>query len=121
MSNHDRDTLQIRDPKLMQSLIDRVPCEKAPQATAEEKVSHGQLAMRIGAIVKANSQVVDLAAFNAKAAIKDALALVEESYDMSATLQMVEYAHLHMCPMHKQVHTLYEWAIPRSLGLQAIH
>ena len=61
----------------MQSLIDRVPHEKALQA--EEKVSHGQLAMRNGAIADANSQVVDLAAFNTKAAIQNALALVEES------------------------------------------
>ena len=59
----------------MQRFIHRVPCEKALQVTAVEKVSHGQLAMRNGAIAEANSHAVDLAAFNAKEAIKDALAL----------------------------------------------
>ena len=70
MSDFDRDTPQIRDSKLIQSLIDKVPDEKALQATAKEKVSHRQLAIRNGAVVEANSQAVDLVAFNAKAAIK---------------------------------------------------
>ena len=56
LSEHDRDTLQIRDPKIMQSMINRVPREKAFQATAEEKVSHGQQAMHNGAIAEANLQ-----------------------------------------------------------------
>ena len=78
LNDHNRDMLQIRDPKIMQSLIDRVPCDKAHQARAEE-VSHGQLAMRTGVITEANSKAVDLAAFNTKVAIKDALSLVKES------------------------------------------
>ena len=67
-------------------MIDRVPREKALQATAEEKVSHGQQAMHNGAIAEANSQAVDLAAFNAKEAIKGALALMEESYHIAEDL-----------------------------------
>ena len=36
-SNHDRDTLQMRDPKLIQNLIDKVPRWKALQAMVKEK------------------------------------------------------------------------------------
>ena len=75
MSDSDRDT-QIRDPKLIHSLIDKVPQEKALQATAEKKVSYGQLAILSGAIAEANSQAVDLEAFNTKGAIKVAFCLV---------------------------------------------
>ena len=70
MSDLDWDILQI-----IQSLIDKLPWEKALQATAED-VSYGQLAIRNGAIAKANSQAVDLATFNAKSDIKAALSLV---------------------------------------------
>ena len=76
LNDHDRDTLQIRDPKIMQSMIDRVLRERA-LATAEERVSHGQQAIRNGAIMEANFQSVDLAAFNTKEAIRDVLTLIE--------------------------------------------
>ena len=59
MSDVDREVLQIGDPKLIHGQIDKLPWEKALQATAEEKVSHGQLAIRNGAIAEANSQAVD--------------------------------------------------------------
>ena len=37
MSDKDRDTLQITDPKVIQGRIDAGPREKDLQATAEEK------------------------------------------------------------------------------------
>ena len=42
-------------------------------ATAEDKVQQGQATITNGAVTKANSAVVDLAAFNAKASISAAL------------------------------------------------
>ena len=60
MSDTDRDTLQIADPKVIQGKIDTVPREKALQATTEEKVAFGQLGIRLGSITETNSEAVDL-------------------------------------------------------------
>ena len=77
LREHDRDTVQIRKPKIMQNMVDRVSRERALQAMAEKRVSHGQQAIRNGEIAEANSQAVDLAAFNAKEAIMNAWNLVQ--------------------------------------------
>ena len=50
MSDADREVLQIEDPKLIQGQIDKLHRKKALQAMAKEKVSHGQLDIRNGAI-----------------------------------------------------------------------
>ena len=50
MSDEDRETLQIADPKVVQSKIDSQPMEKTLQATAEEKVSFGQDGIHQGSI-----------------------------------------------------------------------
>ena len=52
-----------------------------------EEVSHGHIAIRNGAIAKANSQAVDLVTFNAKSDIKAALSLVEEA---NTALEMLQ-------------------------------
>ena len=94
MSDLDRDVLQIRDHKLIQSLIDKLLQEKAHQAMAEE-VSHGQLAIRNGAIAEANCQAVDLVTFKAKSDIKAALSLVEEANTALGKLQGCTVRSLH--------------------------
>ena len=43
MSDGDRETLQIADPKVVHCKIDTQPWEKALQASAEETVAFGQL------------------------------------------------------------------------------
>ena len=48
MSDEYRETLQIADPKVVQSKIDYQSQEKALQASAEEKVTYGQLSIRQG-------------------------------------------------------------------------
>ena len=66
MSDGDRETLQIADSKLVQNKIDSQPQEKALQASAEEKVSFGQLGIRQGSVAEAASEAIDLATFKAK-------------------------------------------------------
>ena len=55
ISDEDRDILLIMDPKIIQARIHVHPKKKALQATAEEKVSLGQLGIRQGSVAEANS------------------------------------------------------------------
>ena len=66
MSDEDREVLLIADSKIVQSRIDANLREKALQASAEEKVSLGQLGIRQGAVLEATSEVIDVATFKAK-------------------------------------------------------
>ena len=79
MSDTDRDALQIVDPKIVQAKIDSHPREKVLQAPAEEKVSYGQLGIRQGSILEANSKAIDLPTFKVNENISAALSLVEEA------------------------------------------
>ena len=79
LSDSGREVLQIRDPKLIQTKIDSLTKEKALHAAVEDKVYQGQAAIKNGAIAEANTAVVDLVAFNAKARITDALDLLSEA------------------------------------------
>ena len=93
MSDGDRAVLQIGNPKIIQGKIGKLTQEKALQATAEEKVFYGQLAIRNGTITTAKSQSVDFATFIAKADIKSALSLVEEA---KAALEELHLGHAAM-------------------------
>ena len=72
------EVLQIRDPKLIQTKIS-LSKEKSLHVAVEDKVNQGQAAIKNGIIVEANSKVVDLAAFNAKAMITEALDLLSDA------------------------------------------
>ena len=65
--------LHITDVKAVQAKINASSKEKALQAAEEDKVLQGQAAIKNGAVMEANSSVVDLAAFNTKAVISAAL------------------------------------------------
>ena len=77
MSERDREVLHITDVKAIQHKINSAPKEKAQNSAAEDKVLVGQAAIKNGAIAEDNSTVIDLAAFNAKAAITSALQQVK--------------------------------------------
>ena len=65
--------IQRREVLQIHAWIDSLPKEKAIQTAVEFKVHQGQAAIKNGAIVDANSSVVDRAAFNVKAKIEEAL------------------------------------------------
>ena len=65
MSDGDRETLQITDPKEVQGKIDAQPHEKALQASAE-KVAFGQLGICQRSIAEATSEAIGLSTFKAK-------------------------------------------------------
>ena len=68
MGEVDREVLHITDVKAVQTKINASSKEKVLQAASEDKVQQLQAAIKNGAVTKANSSVVDLAAFNAKSA-----------------------------------------------------
>ena len=57
----------------IQQKIDSNPREKAKHSTAEDKVLAGQAAIKNGMVAQSNSAVIDLTAFNVKAAISSAI------------------------------------------------
>ena len=73
MGETDREVLHITDVEAVHVKINVSSKEKVLQAAAEDKVLPGLAAIKNGAVVEANSSVVDLAAFNMKAAISAAL------------------------------------------------
>ena len=75
LSDSDREVLQIRDLKSIQTKIDSLPKEKALHAAVEAKVHQGQAAIKNGTIVEANSALVNLVAFNGNTRITEALDL----------------------------------------------
>ena len=100
MSDKDRETLQIVDPKVIQGKIDTVPQEKALQATADEKVDLGQLVIHQGLITEANLEAIELPTVKAKANIKSALSLMEEA---KAALYDLELGHVAR-KLHRRLH-----------------
>ena len=70
---------QIRDPKSIQTKIDCLPKEKALHAAVVDKVHQRQATIKNGAIVEANSAVVDLAAFNDETRITESLDLLSDA------------------------------------------
>ena len=73
MGEADREVLHITDVKVVQAKISASSKEKALQAAVEDKVLQEQAAITNDAVAEANSSVVNLAAFNMKAAIFAAL------------------------------------------------
>ena len=65
--------LHITDVKAVQAEIDASSKEKAQHAAEVDKVLQVQAAITNGSVVETNSSVVDLEAFNTKAAISAAL------------------------------------------------
>ena len=87
MSEGNREVLHITDVKDIQYKINSVPKEKAQHSAAEDKVLVGQAAIKNGAVAEANSTVINLAAFNAKATITSALQQVKNA---EQALHMIE-------------------------------
>ena len=83
MSESDREVLHIIDVKTIQNRISTSSKEKALHAAAENKVLQDQ-----APVSEANSAVVDLAGFNAKARISAALQHVK---DAESALHDLEY------------------------------
>ena len=67
------------DREVFQQKINSNPREKAKHSAAEEKVLAGQAAIKNGAFAESNSAVIDLAAFNVKAAISSAVQQVKNA------------------------------------------
>ena len=65
--------LHITDVKAFQAKINASSKEKMLQAAAKDNVLQGQASIKNGVVAETNSSVVDLAAFNTKAAILAAL------------------------------------------------
>ena len=61
--------------------------EKAKHSAAEDKVLAGQAAIKNGAVAEVNSAVIDLAAFNAKAAITCAIHQVKNAEQALYTVE----------------------------------
>ena len=79
MSEGDREVLHITDVKAIQQKINSAPREKAKHSAAEDKVLAGQAAIKNGMVTESNSAIIDLAAFNMKAAITSVLQQVKNS------------------------------------------
>ena len=79
MSEWDREVLHITDVKAIQQKISSTPCEKAKHSASEDKVLAGQAAIKNGAVAEANSAIIDLTAFSAKAAITSVLQQVKNA------------------------------------------
>ena len=94
MSDDDRETPQIADPKVVQGKIDSQPWEKILQASTEENVTFGQLGIRQGSISKAASEAIDLSTFKAKEGITAALSLLEEAKGAVDQLELSLEVHL---------------------------
>ena len=73
MNEGHKEVLHITDVKAIQHKINSVPREKAKHSTAEDKVLTGLAAIKNGAAAEAKSTIIDLTAFNAKAAITSAI------------------------------------------------
>ena len=79
--------------KAIQHKNNSAPREKAKHSAAEEKVFAGQAAIKNGAVAEANSAVIDLAAFNAKAAITSALQQVMNTEQALHTAETSTQGH----------------------------
>ena len=75
MSEGDRAVLHITDVKAIQQKINSLPREKARYSTAEDKVLAGQTAIKNGTVMA----IINLAAFNAKAAITSVIQQVKNA------------------------------------------
>ena len=73
--------------KAIQHKINSAPKEKAKHSAAKEKVLAGQAAITNGMAVEANSAIIDLAAFNAKAAITSALQQIKNAEQALHTVE----------------------------------
>ena len=87
MSEGDREVLHITDAKAIQQKINSAPREKAKHSVAEDKVLAGQAAIKNGAIVEANSAVIDLPVFIVKAAITSAMQQVKNAEQVLHTAE----------------------------------
>ena len=90
MSDGDRETLQIADSKVVEGKIDARPREKALKASAEEKVTFGQLGICQGSVAEATSEAIDLSTFKVKEDITTALLLLEKA---QAAVDRLESGH----------------------------